>query len=269
MAASQYVCVPGYDAVILRKTFPQLADAGGLLDRAKDWWERYTDPGWVTYAESRHRFEFAGGGRITLGFANRNSDRWKFQSSEYQYVGFDELTHWPDGAVYRYVGFSRVRRPAIPCQECRAPLVSEGGRWEHTTAADSARCKRPTPSVRLPACPGCGFTIADVPLRLRSGTNPGGRGHQWVKTRWGLGRKGRPPEPHVRRFVRSALADNPHLDAQSYTEGMAELDRVERGQLLLGDWDARQGGAVFDRDWFLIEPDPAWLLPSTLESVAG
>jgi len=37
MAALQYVDVPGYSALLLRRTYADLALAGALMDRARSW----------------------------------------------------------------------------------------------------------------------------------------------------------------------------------------------------------------------------------------
>lgn len=87
--------------------------------------------------------------------------------------------------------------------------------------------------------------LADVPLRMRSGTNPGGRGGEWVCNRF--------VNPRTRKagavFVPARLADNPSLDAEAYVRGLMHLDPVTRAQLLHGDWDAYEGGR-FKREWF-------------------
>ena len=82
-----------------------------------------------------------------------------------------------------------------------------------------------------------------VPLRMRAGSNPGGKGHEWVKRRFISARTG------GRAFVPSRLEDNPSLDRAEYLRALAELDPITRAQLLAGDWDAYQGGR-FKKGWF-------------------
>jgi predicted phage terminase large subunit-like protein len=97
-----------------------------------------------------------------------------------------------------------------------------------------------------------GRALADVPLRMRGASNPGGIGHQWVKERFPIG--GRTPE-HVREhrwFVPAKLDDNPHLDREEYVKSLAQLHPFERKQLLDGDWDVRPIGSRFRREWFEI-----------------
>jgi predicted phage terminase large subunit-like protein len=103
-----------------------------------------------------------------------------------------------------------------------------------------------------------------VPLRMRAASNPGGPGHEWVKRRFGIyrpeGEDERPRLCHrpewVRRenrvFLPATLRDNPHLDTEEYLASLGELDEVTRRQLELGDWDAKEAGEYFRREFFEI-----------------
>lgn len=70
---------------------------------------------------------------------------------------------------------------------------------------------------------------SDVPLRMRAGTNPGGRGHNWVKEKFILG-----DAP----FISSSYLDNIYLDTDEYTKSLEKLDELTKRQLMYGDWDA-------------------------------
>lgn len=97
-----------------------------------------------------------------------------------------------------------------------------------------------------------------VPLRMRSGSNPGGIGAQWVHERFipenftpdshalvvekvGLDEDGRQTK---RTFVPSRLEDNPYLDAESYESQLNKLDPVTKAQLLRGDWTIKERGNI-------------------------
>ena len=93
---------------------------------------------------------------------------------------------------------------------------------------------------------------ADVPLRARSATNPGGRGHEWVKRRWALDEHGvqvhaeaRDEETgELRVFVPSKLDDNPHVDREEYRKALGRLDATTRAQLEAGLWVQDHTGLV-------------------------
>jgi predicted phage terminase large subunit-like protein len=101
--------------------------------------------------------------------------------------------------------------------------------------------------------------LSRVPLRLRGATNPGNKGHEWVKKRFLPSDFLRSKDPakfdttwyhRDRFFVPSRLEDNPSLDAALYdSQSLALLLPVVRQQLREGDWQAHEGGHI-KREWF-------------------
>jgi predicted phage terminase large subunit-like protein len=221
MAAAQYAHVPGYAALLLRRSFPDLMRADGLIPRSKEWWS-----GQARWSPSEKRWTFPSGATVTFGYLERDDDVYQYQGAAFQLIGFDELTQHTE-ARYRYL-FSRLRRPS-------------------------------------------GGPLSAVPLRMRAATNPGGKGHEWVKKRFvpdgylrdkTPARFGRAWWQSGRLFVPARLEDNPHLDAASYEAGLAQLLPVQRAQLREGDWSAHEGGH-FKREWFREYRDNAdsWCCP--------
>jgi phage terminase large subunit-like protein len=98
-----------------------------------------------------------------------------------------------------------------------------------------------------------------IPLRTLSATNPGGPGHDWVRERFigGVDPLTGETVPALRPFVPARIADNPHLDQEAYVRGLMMLHPTERARLLAGDWDAREPGDYFRREWFgpLLDPE--------------
>jgi predicted phage terminase large subunit-like protein len=85
-----------------------------------------------------------------------------------------------------------------------------------------------------------------IPLRMRAASNPGGRGHTWVKNRFVDTRR------RGRMFIKSLISDNPSLDRLEYEQALNELDPVTRAQLMDGNWTVRRDGMLFKREWFKI-----------------
>lgn len=105
MDAALHVGVKGYSALILRKTYTDLALPGAIMDRAKTWWA-----GKVRWNEQDKRFTFPSGATITFGFIRQDQDKLRYQSAEFQYIAFDELTQFAE-KTYTYMR-SRLRGPA-------------------------------------------------------------------------------------------------------------------------------------------------------------
>jgi len=99
----------------------------------------------------------------------------------------------------------------------------------------------------------------DVPIRMRAASNPGGRGHDWVKRRFVADSK----EPTA-EFIPATLDDNPHLDREAYRKSLDLLDPTTRAQLLAGSWDAGDAG-IIAYEWILScetdEPPPIMRRP--------
>ena len=51
MGAARYVHVPGYYAIILRRTTPEIRQAGGLVDASREIYG-----GWAKFSETKLRF---------------------------------------------------------------------------------------------------------------------------------------------------------------------------------------------------------------------
>lgn len=106
MAALQYADVRGYHALILRKTYSELALPGAIMERAIEW--LIGTP--ARWNEQKKTFTFPSGAKLTFGYLQRPQDRYRYQGADFQFIGFDELTAF-DEADYRYL-FSRLRKPS-------------------------------------------------------------------------------------------------------------------------------------------------------------
>lgn len=104
LAALQYVDIPNYAAILFRRTYADLAKPGALMDRAYDWLQG-TDASW---SEQKHLWRFPSGASLSFGHLDIEKDKYDYQSAEFQFIGFDELTHFTE-TQYRYL-FSRLRR---------------------------------------------------------------------------------------------------------------------------------------------------------------
>lgn len=107
MSALRYVDRPKYSALILRKTYQDLAKPGAILDDAKSW--LVGQPG-VAWNEQSKTFRFASGSTLSFGFLQTPNDHLQYRGAAFQFVGFDELTTFPRESQYEFL-FSRLVRP--------------------------------------------------------------------------------------------------------------------------------------------------------------
>ncbi len=213
MAALQYVHVPGYSALIVRRDFARLALPSSIMDRARQWLFPHKD---VRWNQQEKTARFPSGAVLQFGFIDSPDDRYRYASSEYQFIGWDELTEFrlSDDETNAYLFLmSRLRR-------------TKG---------------------------------LDVPLRMRSASNPGNISHKWVKRRFitddaiaGL----LDDKPHTyyadaektRAFVPALLEDNPSIDAEEYSKNLMHLPPVTRARLMKGDWSIQEH-SIIKAEW--------------------
>ena len=79
MAALQYVDVPGYSALILRRTFPQLSQSDGMLPRAQEWLANSGAKGAESVGGYPSRWDFPSGATLSFAHAQHLKDRYNFQ----------------------------------------------------------------------------------------------------------------------------------------------------------------------------------------------
>jgi predicted phage terminase large subunit-like protein len=104
LGAAQHVDYPGYAALLLRRTFTDLALPGALIDLSHQWWDHMT----CVWSEQRKTWTFPSGATVTFGFLESERDKYRYQSAQFQYIGFDELTQFSE-TQYQYL-LSRIRR---------------------------------------------------------------------------------------------------------------------------------------------------------------
>lgn len=226
MGASQFLTVPGYAALLLRKSYADLTKPGALMDVAASWWGAQKECKFDSQ-ENTWVFSLPGGGysKIVFGYLDKANDKYKYQGGAYSFIGFDELTQHKQ-ADYEYL-FSRMRRPGDP----RNPLSQVPLRMRSTANPG-----------------GTGHVWV----------------HSKFIAAWQKWKEGKGPRPK-RNFYPALLADNPMLDQEAYIESLQELDPLTRAQLLHGDWNIRPEGRMFRSDWFKrisikdVPADCAWV----------
>lgn len=206
MEALRQVEIPHYQGIILRKTYPQLAD---LIARSYELYKRAYPK--ARYNDTKHVWIFPSGARIYFGAMNNAKDMYNYQGRHYDFVDFDELTQftWDE---YQYL-FSRNR-----------------------PNGEGTRCY-----VRAQANPG-GIGHGWVKERFIT-PNPKGYETIWSKLSYIDNKGGKNIRWHSRVFIPSTVFDNQALlkNDPDYVANLASMDESNKKALLYGDWDSFSG----------------------------
>ncbi len=243
MAALQFVDVPGYAAVLFRKTLSDLKLPNSLLSRAHNWLSGQAGCWWSAaehsyyFATTDDKGKYAAPARIQFGYTGQMGGgiggigiKERYQSAEFQFIGFDELTQFnEDDYVWM---FNRLRKAVCP----KHKLDSKG---------------RP---IYFDDCWWCNV-YKNLPTRMRAASNPGNTGHAWVKNRFGItgitddqGNTRYIGTNTERPYIPAFVQDNPYFDQQDYIEGLDKLDPVTRDRLKKGDWGVSEDSR-FKKHW--------------------
>ena len=100
---------PGERALLLRRTYPEIRRS--FLELARNY---FPDRAGKLYYGDIYEFRFYNGSVLEFGHMEKPKDRNKYQSAEYSYIGFDELTHFEEGMYTYMLSRCRSSRPGVP-----------------------------------------------------------------------------------------------------------------------------------------------------------
>ena len=203
--ALRQVHIPHYRGLILRKTYPQLSD---LVDKSMAYYKRAFPT--AQYNATSHVWVFPSGAKIYFGSMQYTKDRTSYQGKAFDFIGFDELTHF-EWEEYSYM-MSR-NRPTGPGTRVYLRATTNPGGVGYGWV--KARFITPAP----PGTP----IVEQFPVRMPDGTEK-------VLER-------------ARVFIPSSVFDNPALleNDPDYLASLASLPEAEKQALLYGSWDSFSG----------------------------
>ncbi len=194
-----------YRALILRKTYPQLSE---LIDRSRELYSAAFPK--AKFNETKHVWVFESGAKIYFGAMQHTKDRINYQGKRYDFIAFDELTHftWDE---YSYM-FSRNRPSGSGTRVYIRSTTNPGGighgwvKERFITAAPPL-----TPIITK-------MNVATPEGKLQT-------------------------VERDRIFVPSTVFDNKRLleNDPGYIANLSMLPHKERQALLYGDWDSFSG----------------------------
>ena len=203
--ALRQVEIHHYKGLIVRKTYPQLAE---LIDKSLNYYPRAYPK--ARYNASAHTWNFPSGAKILFGSMQYTKDRTRYQGQAYDFIGFDELTHftWDE---YSYL-FSRNRPNGPGTRVYIRASANPGGVGHGWVKERFVTAGKPMTTI-----------WEDVTWR-----DPSGQEHRARQSRI---------------FVPSSVFDNPALlnNDPDYVRRLASMPEAERKALLYGDWDTFSG----------------------------
>lgn len=256
LSALQYVDMPAFSGIIIRKHLKDLQASDALLHRCMKWMAPYfngvTDERTgrtyrVRYIPHIHSFEFdtyyfdgtpGPPSRLQFGYIGEGTAEDQHQGSAHQFVGVDEAGQH----VLRDITWFYSRMRYSTDQIC--PIHGD----DEADMQDD--------------CKFCAVTKF-TPIRMRLTANPGGVGHEWIKKRYDIRpledlRDGRIRDPDKavqyrgfnadKPFIPSYWYDNRHTGKNYGKNSLDELIDLDRAQLRDGDWNASPDSR-FQRTW--------------------
>lgn len=206
-----------YQGLIMRKTYPQLME---LINTSLELYPKIF-PG-AKYNDSKHVWKFPSGGKIYFGSLHNKKDKLNFQGHQYQFIGFDELTHFQ---LDEYMFLVSRCRPRAEGQRCYVRCTANPGGPGHGWVKDRFISLEP-------------FKRHWFPLSVN--------GETLLRDRI---------------YIPATIFDNKKLleNDPNYIATLAMLPEAERKALLYGDWDSFNGQVFaewkndsshyIDREW--------------------
>lgn len=231
---------PKFGAVTFRRTTKQVRSEGGLWDTAE---ELYSAIG-AKLNQQDLSAKFPGGATHTFAHMEHEKNRTDWQGAQIPLIQWDELTHFT-WKQFSYM-LSRNRSVSGVPGRIRATLNPDPDHWARRfidwwIGEDGLAIEERSGVVRY-------FILnADDVI--------------WGDTREELLEKYPGSLPKSFTFIRSSLEDNKILMEADpgYLANLQALPRVERAQLLKGDWNIRpHAGMFFQRsDFEIVDAAPA------------
>jgi len=229
-----HVANPQFRAICFRRTVPQLKLQGGLWDTSE---QVYSQLGAVPN-QSSLEWRFPSGASVKFAGMEHPADRFNYQGAQIPLIEFDELVQFTADQFWYLL--SRCRSMSGVRGYVRAATNPDPDSWVRTFLAwwiDS----------------DTGLAIKERSGALRWFVRLGDE-LVWGGTRAELLAKCGPDSaPKSATFIPASVYDNRILldNDPAYLSNLKALPRIDREQLLGGNWNVRAtAGSYFRREWF-------------------
>lgn len=114
---------PDFKAALFRRTYPMIANPGGLLDECR----KNYGPLNAIYNHTSAQWRFRSGAKVNLSSCQFDKDLQNYQGAQLEYVGFDEITQFTQDQVLFLWGRCRSKTGIKP--NLRATLNPDADSW--------------------------------------------------------------------------------------------------------------------------------------------
>lgn len=99
-----------WKGVLFRRTYPELGD---VIEKSKKWFNELCPQ--AVYNEAKNEWRFPTGEKLLFRHFLREADYWAYHGHAYPWIGWEELTTWPDlGGYKRMKSCSRSTKKGMP-----------------------------------------------------------------------------------------------------------------------------------------------------------
>lgn len=103
---------PAWKGVLFRREYKELQD---VVSKSKRWFRQIFSGARFLESLSDYKWRFETGEELLFRTAKSPDDYWSYHGHEYPWVGWEELTNWPDGRLYEdMMSVCRSSTPGLP-----------------------------------------------------------------------------------------------------------------------------------------------------------
>jgi predicted phage terminase large subunit-like protein len=252
--------VPGFMAVMFRRTMPNITNAGSMWDQSGKLYPHVQ----AKSNESVHHWTFPSGARVEFASLQHNKSVLDWKSSEIALIGFDQIEEFTEDQFWYMTSRNRSTCGVAPYIRCTVNPVPEDdaiGGWVHKLI-----------QWWLDKDTGLPIKERDGVVRWFFRSN---EDIVWFDSRaeavQAAIQRGFPSDkaallPKSLSFIAARLEDNKKLMEvdPGYYANLMNMPLVERERLYGGNWNVKPtAGRIFNRAWFEIVPmapvDTVWV----------
>lgn len=243
LEAARNLSVPGFGAVIFRRTTPQITNEGGLWDES---FNLFPQIGGVP-REQFHDWKFPSGAAVSFAHMEHLKNRFDWKGAQIPLIGFDQLEDFEEEQFWYMWSRNRsvcgvhpyIRATANPDPDSFVAKLIEWWIDQNTGLPIESRCGVIRWLVRMGGELAWGDTRQELIDRFVA-----------------LGVAADEVQPVSFTFINAKLSDNKILMAKDpmYRAKLLALPTVERERLLNGNWIIRDGGKI-EFKWFKFIPE--------------